>query len=74
MSQSLYWEPATPQTKHAVGDIQLRDLMVEFGTGPQLIGKGELAYLAGLRDAKVDGAQELIDAINQHGAILLTRE
>jgi hypothetical protein len=34
-----------------------------------VFGEDDLAYLRGLADAEVPGAQELIDAIHQHGKI-----
>ena len=36
--------------------------------------EGDIPYVQGLRDAGVKGAQELIDVLRKHGAIILWHE
>lgn len=35
------------------------------------VGDWSVSYLEGLADGRVDGAQELLDAIRAHGAVLI---
>ncbi len=67
MSQSLYWEPANRRKKQ-VGGMDLREV---FRDRPRLLGEGSRSFLEGLSAAKVEGAQELLDALDKHEAIQL---
>jgi hypothetical protein len=72
VSCQLYWRPLG--NGKSVGDSQLRDAIdEEFGPQPT-IGQEALPFLRGLVAAKIDGASELIQAINRHGAIALYKE
>lgn len=73
MSTNLYWEPAERPLK-AVGDTALKSILRErFGFPVKLVlSASNISYLSGLQDAGVDGAKELIAAIEKHGSITLT--
>lgn len=67
MSCTLYWRPSQGGT--AVGGSQLRDaVMSEFRDGA-VLDSGSLPFLRGLAAAKVEGARELIEAIEKHDDI-----
>lgn len=80
MSTSLFWKPAPinepePETL----DYDLKKAIAprvwdHDGSiyGPEILfDKTRIPYLQGLADAHVDGAQELIDLIVDHGAVIL---
>ena len=66
MSANLMWEPAKRKSESLPDALKfvLRDkLGVE---GRVRFGHEQLAYLRGLRDAGIEGAQELIDIIDKY--------
>jgi len=73
VSCSLYWRPVS---KTHLGGFRrtVRDEMIEcYGSGA-IIDENALEFLRGLAAAKLDGAKELIDAIEQHGEIQIFQE
>lgn len=79
VSTTMYWRPApkTPPPGTDLPDTLKRIIADRFwdhdGTlyaeAAQLGTQSDLAYLEGLRDAGVAGADELLEAIRKHGAI-----
>jgi hypothetical protein len=80
MSFSLYWRPAAPPPPDHHLDPQLKykispKLWDHDGTlrgEPYQLSKDHprtMGYLEGMADAGIAGAQELIDAINEHGTV-----
>lgn len=84
MSTSLYWRPVPKDP--APGDVPedvvsalRRRYWEEWPNSadrsePREIGQTDIAWLEGLRDAGLEGANELIAAIREHGTIRLTWE
>ena len=76
MTSNLSWEPANRKTTDLPTDIKLT-LRKSFG-GESLDGvrlnDHNVGYLMGLRDAGIEGAKELIDAIEKHEEIVLREE
>ena len=74
MSSSLMWEPV-----RAVHGLYIRDPNLRLKTALKKRNDGEIidivlsvtdiAYLSGLRDAGVDGAEKLIKEIQKHESI-----
>lgn len=68
MSCTLYWKPVGGG--RPVGDAQLRDLLRdEYGEYPCRLTAEALPFLRGLRAAKVDGAADLLNALEKHDTI-----
>lgn len=83
MSFSLYWRPADPPPPPETPEdnqlkYKLAPLLFEHdGTlrsGPVVLTSSNgivIGYLKGLAACEVDGAQDLLDAINDHGGVVL---
>lgn len=80
MSSSMYWRPA-PKEEPPANDLPyaLKRAVAQrfwhhdgslYGDDYEL-GKEDVSYLEGLADAGIDGAAELIEAIRQHGRVLV---
>lgn len=76
MGATLVWRPVVPQEGRelpykflAVLERREQGLSVESYWGPD-----DLDYLQGLKDAGIDGAEDMIAAIKKHGHIKLNRE
>jgi hypothetical protein len=67
MSANLYWRPV-PKTAHGLPDALKYILQDSQGLEAemQVFTRASICYLRGLADAKIDGAQELINAIEKH--------
>ena len=66
------WKPNT-RSGHDLPDalkFVLRDKM-GLMEGERIFDHGNISYLSGLRDAGVEGAQELIDAIEKHDEVVV---
>jgi hypothetical protein len=83
MSRSLYWRliPKTPEPMDVPADVvdALRSRYWEDDWGrprhePTDLDKRDVSWLEGLRDAGLEGANELIIAIFDHDTIRLTWE
>ena len=70
MSANLMWEPAKRKAKSLPDALKfvLRD-KCGLNNDRHTYGTEELSYLMGLRDAGIDGAAELIKAIEQHESV-----
>lgn len=80
MSSSLYWRPAPkdePPANHLPSGLKYaiaRRLWDHDGSlwGDEIeVGKEMIPYLEGLQDGNVEGASELIEAIREHGSVLI---
>jgi hypothetical protein len=84
VSTSLYWRPVPkdPPPYDVPEDVEgaLRrrywETWPDMGprSEPREMGETDIAWLEGLRDAGLEGADELIAAIREHGTIRLTWE
>ena len=81
MSSSLKWRPAMSQSRTLPRPLKyplsrrLWDTDGSTGHGDAVVTVEEhLPYLEGLRDAGVEGAQELIDILNKHVAVIVWHE
>lgn len=71
MSQSLYWKPVVPQEGNDLPDalkFKLRD-KYDLDANPSVLGMRDVGYLSGLADCHIDGASELMEAIEKHGEV-----
>jgi hypothetical protein len=76
----MYWRPA-PKDVPPVEELpyQLKKAVAQRLWGHDgslygdavMIGKSMVDYLEGLADAGIDGAADLIAAINEHGAVVI---
>lgn len=74
MSEDLYFEPSKRKRRRSCGDFQLRNIINDkFGYQGSLDMRHS-EYIEGLVDAKIEGAQELLSAIREHGSIDFTIE
>ena len=77
MSATLKWEPAIRKA-HSLPDALkfiLRDSCGVSGSeSKQMWGREKIPYLTGLVHAKIEGAEELIQAIEKHDEIDLWLE
>jgi len=73
MSCSLYWKPII-ENSFRVGDHILRNAIENRYSLPTVIGFSAKNYLEGLRDAGVNGAEDLLEAIEKHGEIEVYNE
>jgi len=74
MSGSLVWEPAE-RKKRSLPRALKWALQKRYGGDPNVVmGEGHRDYLRGLIDGGVEGAQELLDAIDKHGDVQLSVE
>lgn len=76
MSYSLYWRPISTKKNNAGKDQALKWAMQKKFGSPinRTIGESNIEYLQGLKDAGVDGASDLIDAVEKCGSIELFEE
>lgn len=73
MSASLYWEPAARQRSKPLPDA-LKFALRKRYNGEAVLDRHDVPYLEGLRDADVEGAQDLIDLIEKHDAVRIWEE
>lgn len=72
MSSSLCWRPIPAgETLPDALKFALQKRRFEF---PRVFGIEDIRYLEGLSDAGIEGAQALIELINQHDAVELYLE
>jgi len=75
MSANLNWRPVSKQSKTLPDELKF--ILREYcgiDTSKTIWNKQQIPYLAGLRDAGVKGAQELIDILEKHDEIELWLE
>ena len=71
MSQNLYWKPVVPNQGHDLPDAlkyKLRDKYDLYGS-PSVLGMRDVGYLSGLADCGIEGASELMEAIEKNGEV-----
>lgn len=81
MSSALMWRPVVPiegyrlpnELKYTISR-KLWDTDGSMGGGEVILTASDLPYIEGLRDAGTKGADELIEAIKKHGAVILWHE
>lgn len=73
MIGDLHWRPYS-KSQTRVGGMEIRNLIAKKYGAPSMLNCLNLEYLRGLRDAEIDGAQELIDAIEKHSSIEISIE
>ena len=75
MSATLMWEPVKREAKSLPDDLKfvLRD-KCGIDAKRSRWNKDHIPYLAGLKDAGIEEAQELIDILEKHGEIELWLE
>jgi hypothetical protein len=76
MTTSLYWNPVVKPKTHRLPDA-LKFILRRIHRDGQVtmtMREADLPYLHGLRDAGVDGALELIEAIDKHDEVELSEE
>ena len=72
MSSSLVWEPAERKQKSLPTALKWVLQKRNGGTIDHMeMGQDDLHYIMALKDAGVDGAEELYDAVVKHGTIHL---
>jgi hypothetical protein len=81
VSSALMWRPIVPtqgrQLPFALKKTLSRKLWGTDGScggGEAVMTSADIPYLEGLRDAGVDGAEQLIDIINKHVMVALWHE
>ena len=75
MSMNLYWRPV-PTNKIGLDDALKFALRKRYGgcVGGVTMDYNDIGYLNGLKDAGIDGAETLIDAIEKHDEIYVFEE
>ncbi len=72
MSSNLIWRPVAPQPNRILPDELKFMLRKRYGNPiNSALSKQDIGYLRGLKDCDVEGAQTLIDAICNHGEIVI---
>lgn len=72
MSATLYWYPVVPPKGHALPDQLRFVLQKDRGWEREWkIDVGHRGYFEGLRDAGIEGAQAVLDALDKHDTIIL---
>lgn len=80
MSSTLMWRPSSRESYDLPLDLKevvsrkLWNTDGSCGGAEVTVNSDLIPYLEGIRDAGINGAQELIDAINQHGDVVLWHE
>lgn len=74
MSTNLYWQRKQPVKGQIAGDRLkhiLREKFTRLETGAIEMNSADMCYLAGLRDAGVEDAEKLMQAIERYGTLEL---
>lgn len=80
MSSTLVWRPDTNESNPLPDGLKYTLSKKLWGTDgscggePMRIGGSFVPYLEGLRDAGIDGAEELIDIIDRYGSVIVWHE
>jgi hypothetical protein len=76
MSSTLYWRPRLKAAKSLPDHLKivLRNSNTFAGGLNVTLDRENIGYLSGLRDAGVEGADKLIEAIEKHGEVELVEE
>lgn len=81
MSSTLMWRPADPIVGEPLSFALKKTISRKLwgtdgstGGGEAMLTINDAAYVEGLRDAGVDGADKLLAILNEHHAIILWQE
>lgn len=75
MSSNLYWEPVKPKKGKSLDTGLKYIFQKKYGSPVNIeLDETDIEYLCGLADAGIKDAQNLIDAIHEHGSIELREE
>lgn len=74
MSCTLYWRPVIHRRDSSPGGVALRNAIEEEFGLPTTLDLDAVPFLRGLKAAGVDGASELIEAIEKHEQVELYKE
>lgn len=69
MSEKLYYRPIKPPSSKRIGGIELRDILKNKYGYPCALQYNDIPFLDGLFYAKIEGAKELIEAIEENNAV-----
>lgn len=70
MSTDLHWKPTGNGKRMESNTVELKNALRRgLGEGPWTLADCDLGFLRGLRAAGIDGADELIRFIEEHGSI-----
>ena len=71
MSTDLYWRPVSKDANILESHLKivLRNSGITSGIHPVKVGREKIDYLHGLKDAGIEGAEELIEIINKYGEV-----
>jgi hypothetical protein len=75
VSTNIYWRPINPDKQCLPKDLKYKIARKYWGHDgslggePVIIDKTDYAYFEGLKDAGVEGAEEIINAIDKYGEI-----
>jgi len=69
MGVSVYWEPSE-RKKKCIVDYRLAKALEDLRT----LDIHDVFYLRGFRDAGIEEAQELIDAIEKYGSLDISKQ
>lgn len=64
MSSNLYWKPVIKYGTDL--NDELKHIIAKKFALPRLFDRNDISYLAGLRDAGIKGAGDLMKAIERH--------
>ena len=70
MSSTMNWRPADDHRDDRMIPTSLKNILKEHCG--EILGSGDIGYLEGLRDAGVEGADELVDAVIKHDSIIIS--
>ena len=73
MGCTLTWEIIPKKTNYVSG-FQLRNILESKFGYPHILDGSHVSYLEALKDAGIEEAQELIDAIEKHDEIRIDKE
>ena len=71
MSSTLYWEPVQRKQKDLPNTLKYVLQKKIGGTVDTVMSEHDISYLRGLEDAGIEGATELIKAIEKHGQVVV---
>jgi hypothetical protein len=67
MSSSLNWQPVNKKKNYL--DCELKFILQDKFSLPNIFDHSDVAYLTGLKDAGVKGASDLINEIEKQGEV-----
>lgn len=75
MSSNIYWRPIVPIEGHRLPFALKSVLRKKFGYPIQgVLQASDLGYIEGLKDAGIEGAEQLIEAVEKHQMIEVSED